>query len=212
VSVSPSGAASSEEGKTGATPPASAASPPRQLAQDVDPPFDERIVGRIRQTEVGIALAEDAAGNNQQPVVNGLGHELRRHAPRSLWKGVERASGLNQFQHVREPLVDQVAFLPVLVHVPRDVDIHRDGPGPLDRLRSTHERVLLQLDHRIDHRRRTMHEAEPPAGHGVALGKAVDHNRLIVELGRREEGLVITEGPIDFVRQQCHVPLGRQLG
>ena len=57
-----------------------------------------------------------------------------------------------------------------------------------------------------------MGEAQPPAGNGVGLAEAVDHERLRIVAGRRDERPVVAEVAVDFVAQQHDVPLGGQLG
>ena len=91
------------------------------------------------------------------------------------------------------------------------VDVQRRQRRPLQRLRRTDERVLLQHRDLVDDRRRAVHEAQPPAGHAVRLAEAVDHDRLVVPPRRARERRVVAELAVDFVADQRDVALRRQL-
>ncbi len=67
------------------------------------------------------------------------------------------------------------------------------------------KRVLLQFDHLLDDFARTVSVADSPAGHRIGFRKAVDHQRLWIELGGRDERLVVIEQAVDFVADQNDV-------
>lgn len=64
-----------------------------KLAEDVEPAFQGRVVDSIGDAEVGVAAAEDVAGDDQKVAADGLGDEVGGRAPWSAGEGVEGAFG-----------------------------------------------------------------------------------------------------------------------
>ena len=56
--------------------------PPRQPVQDLDAAVERAVVGGVADAEVGVAAAEDVAGDDEQVVADRLGDELGAGAPR----------------------------------------------------------------------------------------------------------------------------------
>lgn len=57
-----------------------------------------------------------------------------------------------------------------------------------------------------------MGKTQPPTGHAVRFAEPVDHQRVWIVLGWRNEGPVVAEGAIDLVADEHHVALGGQFG
>ena len=93
-----------------------------------------------------------------------------------------------------------------------NVDSHRRHTGPLRRLRSANERVLLQLEHRLDQIGGSVRETNAPAGHGIRFRKTFDDDRSRIKLRRRDERSVVTKPVVDFIADQGDVVLRRQFG
>ena len=161
-----------------------------------------------------VPLAEDIARDNEQFVFDRAGNELRARpaAVGHFGKYVERASRWRDFvPGTFQPSDDQVPTLTILVHLRCHVGVERRDRTPLQRMRRANERVLLQHRDLVDHRRRSVHPAQSPAGHAVRFAEPVDDDRLIVPIGRAHQRRVVAELAIDLVRQQGNIVVSGQL-
>ena len=75
--------------------------------------------------------------------------------------------------------------------------------------------MRLEVRHLLHHVSRPVHPAHAPAGHGVGLGHAVDHDGLVLELGNLGEDVghlaLVHEVLVDFVRDHPQAVLERPL-
>ena len=156
--------------------------------------------------------AKDIAGNDQQVVTNGLGHEVAARPPRSFREDVERSSRLYNFKVILQAFVKPVAFLPIGRGKRAGIDFQRRDPGVLDHAGSADKAELLKLDHLLDKQLRAVRVSQAPAGHAVGLAEAVKDDHLLVELGRAVARGVVAEGTVNFVTQEQDVTLVRQQG
>ena len=133
---------------------------------------------------------------------------------------VERAPRLKAGQaHLVQRLDDVAAAAVVLVAHHLDLVValaqRRDG-RVLARGRRGHDAALVDLRHDFDKRCRTGGVAEPPAGHGVGLGEAVDHNRALRHAGQRRNRNVAVQAVgqlgVNFVGQHQHIRLAQDGG
>ena len=120
-----------------------------------------------------IAAAENIARYDQDTTIDSSSYKFRAGAPGSLRKEVERAARFDELEAIFQTRDQHVAFLGVIAAITSHIDVQSGQRGPLGRLRCTNEAVLLELDHRLDNRPRSVHPANAPARHGVALGKPI---------------------------------------
>src|SRR5687767_11659409 len=117
---------------------------------------------------MGVALAEDAAGDDEQTVANRLRDEIAAAAPGRLREQVERAAWVDDVVAILERTHEPIAFLLVVGDDAGDVGVERREAGPLHHAWGTDVGELLQLDHFLDQAPRAVGEAETPAGHAVS--------------------------------------------
>src|SRR5437879_6105371 len=134
--------------------------------------------------------------------------DVREHVERAA-----RAQALHAGQLV-EPVHEDVAPpLELGDHAAGLLALERGDAGELHERRRARGRVHHQPRDVLDERRREDAVAEPPAGHRVGLGEAVEddralgHARAVVD---RDELAVVEELPVDLVRQHGDVPRRRQ--
>src|SRR6478609_6248364 len=67
-----------------------------QALEHLDAALDGRVAGRVGDAEMGILLAENVTGNDEQLVFDRLVDELVARAPGTFWKNVKRPAGPGQ--------------------------------------------------------------------------------------------------------------------
>ena len=143
-----------------------------------------------RQHEVLVGVDLDALGRGlaDQPLAGRIDVE------RALRLRALEALGLVQHRH------HEIAPLHERLVVARDEvlrTVQRLHARPLRDRGRVGGRLRLQLAHRLDQQLRAGGIAEPPAGHAVGLGEAVQGQRALVQagldLGRRVELVVVVE-------------------
>ena len=161
---------------------------------------------------MGVAAAEDVAGDDQEVAPDRLGDELGGRPPGGAGEGVEGPFGAGQVEEAGEGGDDGVALAAVGVGLRGEVLVEGDDAGVLDHARGADEAELLELGHLLDQPGRAVGEAEPPAGHPVRLAEAVDDQDVLVPGRRGGERAVVAEGAIDLVADQQDAPLLAELG
>jgi len=135
-------------------------------------------------------------------------------------EGVERAPGLEAGQtHIIEAAHYQTAAHIVLVPHPVDLTVALlqggDG-GVLAGGGSAHDSALVDLGHNFNDRLRAAGVAQPPAGHGVAFGKAVHHDGALCHAGQGGNGNVrpqtVVQLCVNFIRQHHDIGAAQHLG
>src|SRR4051812_30562088 len=85
----------------------------RQTVEDLDSPVQSLVGGGIADAKMSVLPAESLAGNQQQVVVDGLGHELGRRLTGSAGKDVKGPFRLDQLIAVLQALINPISFPPV---------------------------------------------------------------------------------------------------
>src|SRR5512146_1740656 len=96
---------------------------------------------------MGISFGEDAAGNNEQILLNGLFHKGLSVSSRDLRKDIKSALGLLDVELLFESVVNQVSFPFVAVNIILHAEIERLGRRFLSKGVDAGECVLLKGDH-----------------------------------------------------------------
>ena len=96
---------------------------PGHLAEHVEAALQGLVVGGVGDAEVGVAAAEDVAGDDQQVAADRLGDELGGGAPGGAGEGVEGPLGKGEVEALGERGDDRVALAAV------GVDLRRSGPA-----------------------------------------------------------------------------------
>src|SRR5438105_7348426 len=114
-----------------------------QALEDLDPTLDRGICGRIAEAKMAIFPAKNIAGNDQQLVANGLGHEVAARAPGSFREDVKRPSWLHDFEVSLQRFVQPVAFVPIGRGKRARIDVQGRDPRVLNHAGSADEAELL---------------------------------------------------------------------
>ena len=134
-------------------------------------------------------------------------------------EGVERAPGLKAGQtHIVEAAHHQTAAHIVLVPHPVDlaVTLFQGGDGGvLAGGGGAHDGALVDLGHNFNDRLRAAGVAQPPAGHGIAFGKAVHHDGALCHTGQGGNGNVrpqaVVQLCVNFIRQHHDIGAAQHL-
>src|SRR5208282_6278122 len=183
-----------------------------KLAEDVEPALQGGVIDCIGDAEVGVATAENVAGDDQKVAADSLGDEVGGRAPGSAGEGVEGAFGEWKLITIAERGDNHVALAAVGLDVRGQVFVKRRPAGVLRDAGRADEAELLKLGHLLDDPRGAVGEPQTPAGHAVGLAEAIDHQDVLVPGRRRRERSVVTEGPVNLVADQEDVALLAKLG
>src|SRR6266851_4457660 len=174
----------------------------RQPLEYLDSPIQRSVVDGKTQSEVGIAITEGFAGNNQQIIADRFGNELTGGSPRGFGKHVEGPARLGQLVTRFEGLVKPIALAMIVGDVRGIVEVQGGDTGVLNHARSADEGELLQLSHFFNDRAGSVSVAEPPTGHAVRLAEAVKDEHVVVELGGAAKSAVVTISTVNLVTQE----------
>src|SRR5690242_9091626 len=64
-----------------------------QAVEHLDAALDGLVAGRVGDSEMGVPLAENVTGNDEQLVFDRLVNELVARAPGTFWKNIKRPAG-----------------------------------------------------------------------------------------------------------------------
>ena len=163
---------------------------------------------------MGVAAAEDTAGDQQHIPLDGPLHELRGVAGdlrRDLDERVERPPGVRHIGHRPQDALDQVPLGLVGGDVGADVQAQGHGEASLGHRGGADERVLLKLGHLLDDRQRAGRVAHAPARAAVGLAEAPHQAHLLREPGGAGaaaglQGIGVRELVVDLVGDDHHAP------
>ena len=141
-------------------------------------------------------------------------------AAADIGEDIKRALGLKAGQaQVVEGLDDVTAAAVVFVAHLFDLIIagaQRDNGGVLAGGGGRHDAALVNLGHDLDDRLRPGRVAQPPAGHGIRLAEAVDHDGTLGHAGQRGDADMAVEAigqlGINFIRQHDHIGAAQHFG
>src|SRR5579862_7640264 len=85
-------------------------SPGRQPVQNLQATFENLVVGRIAQTKMRVAPAEDSAGNAQQVIADRLRDKFLAGAPGRLGEEVKRPTGFHKLVAVLQAIDHAIAL------------------------------------------------------------------------------------------------------
>ena len=161
---------------------------------------------------MAVGLSKHAARHHEQFLpLHGLFRKGLAGTAGRLWIEVERTTRLHEPVVVLQARHQLVSLAAALGQRQIHRAVERGNRRPLAHLRCTDERVLLQHGAGVHDRLRSVHPADPPAGHGVRLREAVDHDHRLGVQGRGGEGGVVAIRTVEFVADQRDAARLRQL-
>src|SRR5262245_19288307 len=162
-----------------------------QSLQNLQPALQGGVAGGVADAKMAVPPAKSAAGNDEQVVLDRLGHKIAAGPPGGARKQVECATRFGQIKAVLESRQHASALAAVVGHLLGNVRIQSGYPGMLHHAGRAHKRPLLQFDHLLDELARAMAEPQPPAGHAVSLAETVHHQHILLKLSGAAKCLVV---------------------
>ncbi len=182
-----------------------------KLAQDLDALIQLGVGGGVADAEMGVAVGEDIAGDDEDVFVDGAFDEVGAgDFAGDFGEDIEGAAGWVDFEKIGEAADDAVAFFAVGVDVGLHVDAAGEGRAECSVLHhrgGADEGVLLELGHLVENGFGAGGVAETPAGHAVCFRITLEQDALAgEERGDGDVGLV-GERVVDFVGDHEEVVL-----